>query len=35
MIQKPKNQIFPVIIQEDETDGYVVINPSFQGCYSH
>lgn len=29
-----KNQIFPVILEEDETGGYVVINPSLQGCYS-
>lgn len=29
-----KNQIFPVILEEDETGGYVVINPSLEGCYS-
>ncbi|OGF31240.1 hypothetical protein A3H09_02395 [Candidatus Falkowbacteria bacterium RIFCSPLOWO2_12_FULL_45_13] len=29
-----KNQIFPVILEEDETGGYVVINPSLAGCYS-
>ena len=29
-----KNQIFPVILEEDETSGYVVINPSLEGCYS-
>ncbi|MFH1030071.1 MAG: type II toxin-antitoxin system HicB family antitoxin [bacterium] len=28
------NQIFPVILEEDETGGYVVINPSIEGCYS-
>ena len=25
---------FPVIIQEDEDGGYVVTNPSLEGCYS-
>ncbi|MFH0845972.1 MAG: type II toxin-antitoxin system HicB family antitoxin [Patescibacteria group bacterium] len=29
-----KNKIFPVILQEDETGGYVVTNPSLDGCYS-
>jgi len=29
-----KNSIFPVILEEDETGGYVVINPSLEGCYS-
>ena len=29
-----KNQIFPVILEEDENGGYVKINPSFDGCYS-
>ncbi|MCG2808935.1 MAG: type II toxin-antitoxin system HicB family antitoxin [Candidatus Portnoybacteria bacterium] len=29
-----KNQIFPVILQEDETGGYVVTNPAVEGCYS-
>ena len=29
-----KNQIFPVILEEDGTGGYVVINPSLEGCYS-
>ena len=29
-----KNQIFPVILEEDESGGYVVINPSLAGCYS-
>lgn len=28
------NQIFPVILQEDENGGYVVTNPAFDGCYS-
>ena len=28
------NQTFPVIIQEDETGGYVVTNPAIDGCYS-
>lgn len=31
---KHKNQVFPVILEEDETGGYVVINPSLEGCYS-
>lgn len=25
---------FPVIVEEDESGGYVVECPSFQGCYS-
>jgi predicted RNase H-like HicB family nuclease len=29
-----KNQTFPVIVKEDEKGGYVVINPSLEGCYS-
>jgi len=29
-----KNQIFPVILEKDEEGGYVVINPSIEGCYS-
>lgn len=29
-----KKQVFPVILEEDETGGYVVINPSLEGCYS-
>ena len=29
-----KNQTFPVIVKEDETGGYVVINPAIEGCYS-
>lgn len=29
-----KNQTFPVIVKEDETGGYIVINPSLEGCYS-
>ena len=29
-----KNQIFPVILEEDETGGYVVTNPTIEGCYS-
>ena len=28
------NQTFPVIVKEDETDGYVVTNPAIDGCYS-
>jgi predicted RNase H-like HicB family nuclease len=29
-----KNQTFPVILEEDETGGYIVINPAIEGCYS-
>lgn len=29
-----QHQIFPVILEEDETGGYVVTNPSLEGCYS-
>lgn len=29
-----QNQIFPVILQEDEGGGYVVSNPAIDGCYS-
>ena len=28
-----KNQVFPVILRE-EKEGFVVINPAFEGCYS-
>jgi len=28
------NQTFPVILQEDETGGYIVTNPAINGCYS-
>ena len=28
------NQTFPVILQEDETGGYIVTNPAIDGCYS-
>lgn len=29
-----EKNIFPVILEEDESGGYVVINPSLEGCYS-
>ena len=29
-----KNLIFPVVLQEDVTGGYVVTNPAIEGCYS-
>lgn len=29
-----KNQVWPVILEEDETGGYIVINPAIDGCYS-
>lgn len=29
-----QNQTFPVILQKDETGGFVVTNPSLEGCYS-
>jgi predicted RNase H-like HicB family nuclease len=28
------NKIFPVILEEEEAGGYVVINPALPGCYS-
>ncbi len=28
------NQVFPVILQEDATGGYIVNNPAIDGCYS-
>ncbi|MFH1175190.1 MAG: type II toxin-antitoxin system HicB family antitoxin [bacterium] len=28
------NQIFPVILEEDRSGGYIVINPAIDGCYS-
>ncbi len=28
------NKTFPVILQEDETGGYIVANPAIEGCYS-
>ena len=31
---KNENKIFPVVLQEDDAGGYVVFNPSFEGCYS-
>lgn len=31
---KYKNTTFPVIVREDESGGYVVINPFLEGCYS-
>lgn len=31
---KSINQIFPVIIEEDESGGFVVANPALEGCYS-
>jgi predicted RNase H-like HicB family nuclease len=29
-----KEKVFPVIIEQDKTGGYVVTNPAFEGCYS-
>jgi predicted RNase H-like HicB family nuclease len=29
-----KNNIFPVILEEDASGGYIVINPALEGCYS-
>lgn len=34
MKSSSKEKIFPVIIEEDKTGGYVVTNPAFEGCYS-
>ena len=31
---KHQNQIFPVIIEAEEDGGFVVTNPSIDGCYS-
>ena len=28
------NQTFPIIIEGDESSGFVVTNPSIDGCYS-
>lgn len=28
------DHIFPVVLQEDESGGYFVFNPAFEGCYS-
>ncbi len=25
--------VYPVIIEEDQSGGYVVVYPSFEGCY--
>ena len=29
-----QEKVFPVILEEDEAGGYVVVNPSLEGCYS-
>jgi len=29
-----QDKIFPVVLEKDESGGYVVINPSLEGCYS-
>ena len=34
MAIKEQNRVFPVILQEEEQGGYVVINPAIDGCYS-
>lgn len=34
MKTRPKQQTFPIIIEEDKTGGYIVTNPSLEGCYS-
>jgi len=31
---KQQNQIFPVILEEEEQGGYVATNPTIDGCYS-
>lgn len=31
---KEQNRIFPVILEEENQGGYVVINPAIDGCYS-
>lgn len=30
----PKNNVFPVILRQEDDGGYFVTNPSFEGCYS-
>lgn len=34
MKKQDQNKIFPVVLQEDESGGYTVVNPSLEGCYS-
>jgi len=34
MDTKQQNQIFPVILEEEEGGGYIVTNPTIDGCYS-
>ena len=34
LLTKIKNQPFPVIVEKDEDDFYVVECPLFKGCYS-
>jgi len=34
LLTKIKNQSFPVIVEKDEDDFYVVECPLFKGCYS-
>ena len=29
-----KNNVFPVILRQEDGGGYFVMNPSFEGCYS-
>ena len=29
-----KNRAFKIVLEKDKTRGYVIINPSLQGCYS-
>lgn len=28
------SKIFPVVLEEDKTGGYIVTNPALEGCYS-
>lgn len=30
----PKNNVFPVILRQENDGGYFVMNPAFEGCYS-
>ena len=29
-----QNNVFPVILRQEEDGGYFVVNPAFEGCYS-
>jgi len=29
-----REKVFPIILEEDKTGGYIVTNPALEGCYS-